>query len=67
MFTCPINNCSVEIEIIKKSPLMRAPSQRSMSIDKGSQDLVIFSKNSLTNLDRIVEENSESGIPDSTT
>ncbi|CAG8707039.1 14991_t:CDS:1, partial [Racocetra fulgida] len=38
MFTCSVNNCSTEIEIIEKSPLMRAPTQRSMSIDEGSQD-----------------------------
>ncbi|KAF0386972.1 hypothetical protein F8M41_011293 [Gigaspora margarita] len=63
MFTCPVNNCSTEIKIIEKLPLMRALSQRSMSIDEGSQDSLIFSKNSL---DTIVEENSESCIPDST-
>ncbi|CAG8480277.1 19200_t:CDS:2 [Racocetra fulgida] len=74
MFTCPVNNCSAEIEIIEKSPLMWAPLQRSMSIDEGSQDLLIFGKNSLVNLDTIVEENSENnsqnkepGIPDFTT
>ncbi|CAG8559466.1 17256_t:CDS:10, partial [Dentiscutata heterogama] len=74
MFTCPINNCSAEIKIIEKSPLMRAPSQRSMSIDEGSQDPLIFGKNSLVNLDTIVEENSENNsqnkepdIPDFTT
>ncbi|CAG8851845.1 1886_t:CDS:1, partial [Gigaspora margarita] len=74
MFTCPVNNCSAEIEIIEKSPLMRAPSQRSMSIDEGSQDL-LFGKNSSVNLDTIVEENSEnnnsqnkeSSIPNFTT
>ncbi|CAG8670727.1 1557_t:CDS:2 [Racocetra fulgida] len=38
-----------------------------MSIDEGSQNLLIFGKNSLVNLDIIIEENSESGIPDSTT
>ncbi|CAG8652363.1 20206_t:CDS:2 [Dentiscutata erythropus] len=67
IFTCPVNNCSAKIEIIEKSPLMRALSQRSMSIDEGLQDSLIFGKNSLVNLDTIVEENSESGIPDSTT
>ncbi|CAG8801989.1 3338_t:CDS:1, partial [Dentiscutata erythropus] len=74
MFTYPINNCSAEIKIIEKSPLMRAPSQRSMSIDEGSQDPLIFGKNSLVNLDTIIEENSENnlqnkvpGIPDFTT
>ncbi|CAG8819914.1 26981_t:CDS:1, partial [Racocetra persica] len=63
-----------EIEIIKKSPLMWASSQRSMNIDEGSQDPLIFGKNSLVNLDTIVEENSknnsqnkEPGIPDFTT
>ncbi|CAG8693800.1 15614_t:CDS:10, partial [Gigaspora margarita] len=44
MFTYPVNNCSAEIEIIEKSLLMRAPSQRSMSIDEGSQDPLIFDK-----------------------
>ncbi|CAG8778119.1 9469_t:CDS:1, partial [Gigaspora rosea] len=67
MFTCPVNNCSAEIKIIEKSSLMRAPSQRSMSIDEGSQDLLIFGKNSLVNLDTIIEENSESSIPESVT
>ncbi|CAG8808385.1 20856_t:CDS:1, partial [Gigaspora margarita] len=64
IFTCLVNNCSMEIEIIEKSLLIWALSQRSMSINEGSQDLLIFSKNSL---DTIVEKNSESGIPDSTT
>ncbi|CAG8724235.1 4237_t:CDS:1, partial [Gigaspora margarita] len=75
MFTCPVNNCSAEIEIIEKSPLMRAPSQRSMSIDEGSQDPVVISTDSLDNnpshLNTIAEENlndnssqnKESGIP----
>ncbi|CAG8751282.1 7015_t:CDS:1, partial [Cetraspora pellucida] len=74
MFTCSVNNCSAEIKIIKKLSLMRAPSQRSMSIDEESQDLLIFDKNSLVNLNTIVEENSENnsqnkepGIPDFTT
>ncbi|CAG8797257.1 6886_t:CDS:1, partial [Racocetra fulgida] len=45
-----------------------------MSIDEGSQNLLIFDKNSLVNLDTIREENSknnsqnkEPGIPDFTT
>ncbi|CAG8534579.1 7140_t:CDS:2 [Dentiscutata erythropus] len=46
---------------------MWALSQRSMSIDEESQDPLIFGKNSLVNLDTIVKENSESGIPYSTT
>ncbi|CAG8559474.1 33221_t:CDS:2, partial [Racocetra persica] len=60
ILTCTINNCSAEIEIIEKSSLMRAPSQKSISIDEGSQDLLIFGKNSLVNLDTIVKENSKS-------
>ncbi|CAG8757852.1 19793_t:CDS:2, partial [Racocetra persica] len=74
MFIYSVNNCSAEIEIIEKSPLMRALSQRSMSIDEGSQDSLIFGKNSLVNLDIIIKENSENnsqnkepGIPDFTT
>ncbi|CAG8678142.1 17415_t:CDS:1, partial [Racocetra fulgida] len=46
---------------------MQVPTQRSMSIDEESQNLVIFGKNSLVNLDTIIKENSESNIPDSTT
>ncbi|CAG8755184.1 30060_t:CDS:1, partial [Racocetra persica] len=67
MFTCSVNNYSAKIKIIEKSPLMRAPSQRNMSIDEGSQDSLIFGKNSLVNLDTIIKENFESGIPDFTT
>ncbi|CAG8595928.1 57_t:CDS:1, partial [Racocetra fulgida] len=36
--------------------------QRSISIDERLQDLLIFGKNSLVNLDTIVKKNSESGI-----
>ncbi|CAG8800767.1 13599_t:CDS:2, partial [Cetraspora pellucida] len=49
------------------SSLMWALSQRSMHIDEGSQDSLIFGKNSLVNLDTIIEKNSESDISDSTT
>ncbi|CAG8698830.1 10165_t:CDS:2, partial [Cetraspora pellucida] len=67
MFTCLVNNCNAKIEIIEKSLLMWAPSQRSMSIDERSQDLLIFDKNSLVNLDTIIKKNSEFGISDSIT
>ncbi|CAG8790054.1 16059_t:CDS:1, partial [Racocetra fulgida] len=66
IFTCSINNCSTEIKIIEKLTLMQTLSQKSISIDKGAQDLLIFDKNSLVNLDTIVKKNSqnkESNIP----
>ncbi|CAH1768955.1 4929_t:CDS:1, partial [Entrophospora sp. SA101] len=31
---CPVKNCGADIESIEKSPQMREPSRRSMSIDK---------------------------------